>query len=127
MRITLNWLRELVRTPSTAAAVAERLTMGGLEVESVEALGADIAGVIVGEIVSRMPHPQADQLSVCAVRTGPDASVEVVCGATNMQPGDRVAYAGPGTTLPGGQRIEPREVRGVASMGMLCSAAELGL
>jgi phenylalanyl-tRNA synthetase beta chain len=127
VKVTLSWLRELVRTPLDAAGVAERLTMGGLEVESVEEVGRDIAGVVVAEIASKTPHPEAEGLFICGVRTGTEAAVSVVCGATNMKPGDRVAYAPPGTVLPGGHRIEAREVRGVHSAGMLCSEAELGL
>jgi len=127
MKVPLQWLREFLRTPSDTATIAERLTMGGIEVESVTELGADIADVVVGEIVSRAAHPFAAELAVCGVRTGAGAVVEVVCGATNVKAGDRVAYAPPGATLPGGRRIELRDVRGVASRGMLCSEADLGL
>ncbi|MEO8605977.1 MAG: phenylalanine--tRNA ligase subunit beta, partial [bacterium] len=80
-----------------------------------------------GELLSTAPHPQADRLTLCEVRTGAEPAARVVCGATNMRAGDRVAYAPPGTTLPGGKRIEAATIRGAESAGMLCSAAELGL
>jgi phenylalanyl-tRNA synthetase beta chain len=127
MKVTLNWLREFVAVDSDVARLCERLAMGGLEVEGVEERGAEIAGVVVGEIVSTRPHPQADRLTLCEVRAGAGGAVNVVCGASNMKAGDRVAYAAPGVTLPGGKRIEAAEIRGVASQGMLCSEAELGL
>jgi phenylalanyl-tRNA synthetase beta chain len=127
MKVSYNWLREFVDLKAAPAAVRERLTLGGLEIEGETHPGADIRGVLVAEIVSIVPHPQADRLSLCAVRTGAAPPVSVVCGATNMKAGDRVAYAPPGTTLPDGRRIEQRAVRGVESAGMLCSEAELGL
>jgi len=126
MRVSLNWLRDFVQLNMDTASLCERLTMGGLEVDAVEEVGAAIASVVVGEIVRMQPHPQADRLTVCQVRIGTGPAVPVVCGATNMKAGDRVAYAPPGTTLPGG-RVEEREVRGVRSLGMLCSEAELEL
>ena len=126
MRVSLNWLRDFVQLNMDTASLCDRLTMSGLEVDAVEELGADIAGVVVGEIVSLQPHPQADRLTACQVRMGAGPAVAVVCGATNMKAGDRVAYAPPGTTLPAG-RVDEREVRGVRSSGMLCSEAELGL
>jgi phenylalanyl-tRNA synthetase beta chain len=127
MKVTLNWLREFVAFDLDVARLCERLAMGGLEVEGVEERGAEIAGVVVGEIVSTRPHPRADRLTICEVRAGAEASVEVVCGATNMKAGDRVAYAAPGVVLPGDRKIEAAEIRGVASYGMLCSEAELGI
>lgn len=127
MKVLLSWLREFVPIALDPAALCERLTTGGLEVESVEHLGAELAAVVVAEIVGTTPHPHAERLTVCDVRTGSGAPVAVVCGATNMRPGDRVAYAPPGATLPGGRRIEHATIRGVASAGMLCSATELGI
>ncbi len=127
MKVLLSWLREFVPIDIDTAALCEKLSLGGLAVDAVEELGADIRGVIVGELLSTAPHPQADRLTLCEVRTGPEPAVRVVCGARNMTAGDRVAYASPGTILPGGKRIEAATIRGVASAGMLCSAAELGL
>ncbi len=127
MKVLLSWLREFVPIDIDTAALCEKLSLGGLAVDAVEELGAEIRGVIVGELLSTAPHPQADRLTLCEVRTGPEPAVRVVCGARNMTAGDRVAYASPGTILPGGKRIEAATIRGVASAGMLCSAAELGL
>lgn len=127
MKVTLNWLRELVPIEVEPSELCNRLSMGGLEVEGIEYPGAEIAGVIVAEIVSTSRHPNADRLTVCEVRTAAPHTVQVVCGAKNMSAGDRVALAPPGTTLPGGRVIEQSEIRGVVSAGMLCSEAELGL
>jgi len=127
MKILLNWLRELVPVTLDTPALCEKLSLGGLVVDAVEELGADIRGVVVGELLSTVPHPQADRLTLCEVRTGAESPLRVVCGATNMHAGDRVAYAPPGTTLPGGKRIEAATIRGEASAGMLCSATELGI
>jgi phenylalanyl-tRNA synthetase beta chain len=127
MKVLLNWLREFVAIDLDTATLCERLTLGGLSVDGYEELGADIRQVVVGEIISTAPHPQAERLTLCAVRTGLGPTVSVVCGATNMKAGDRVAYAPPGSVLPGGRRIDAAVIRGVASAGMLCSEAELGL
>lgn len=127
MKVLLSWLREFVPIELDTPALCELLSLGGLAVDAVEALGAEIRNVVVGELLSTAPHPQADRLTLCEVRTGNGPAVRVVCGATNMRAGDRVAYAPPGTTLPGGKRIEAATIRGVDSAGMLCSSAELGL
>jgi phenylalanyl-tRNA synthetase beta chain len=127
MKVSLNWLRDFVDVRLAAPAVREKLTLGGLEIEGEEQPGAAIRNVLVAEIVSIVPHPHADRLSLCDVRTGSGPTIAVVCGATNMKAGDRVAYAPPSTTLPDGRRIEQRAVRGIESVGMLCSEAELGL
>jgi phenylalanyl-tRNA synthetase beta chain len=127
MKVTWNWLREFVDLEVSVEQLAERLTMAGLEVESVEQTGRDLAGVVCAELVRVHPHPHADRLSVCEVRPGDDSTVTVVCGATNLHAGERTAYAAPGSSLPGGRTITTTEVRGVSSAGMLCSEAELGL
>jgi phenylalanyl-tRNA synthetase beta chain len=127
MKVPIGWLREFVPVTLDTAALCERLTLGGLAVDGYEEIGAEIRAVVIGEIISAAPHPHADRLTVCEVRTGPGPTITVVCGATNMKAGDRVAYAPPGSVLPGGRRIEAAVIRGVASAGMLCSPAELGL
>ncbi|MFN8640642.1 MAG: hypothetical protein U0802_02860 [Candidatus Binatia bacterium] len=127
MKVLLSWLRELVPVSLDTAALVERLSLGGLVVDAVETLGAEIRDVVVAEILSTAPHPNAERLTLCTVRTGAGPTATVVCGARNMKAGDRVAYAPPGSSLPGGRRIEHAEVRGVASAGMLCSEAELGI
>lgn len=124
MKVSLNWLREFVPIELSLDQLAERLTMAGLEVEGSIEQGAE--AVRVAEIVRIESHSQADHLVVCYVTTGGE-TMPVVCGATNMRTGDKVAFAPEGTLLPGGQRIERAEIRGQMSCGMLCSEAELGL
>src|SRR5882672_5635571 len=129
MKISFNWLRELVELPLgvTADAVAARLTLAGLEVESIERRGRELGGVVVAEVLGRRPHPASDKLSIVRVRAGAGEE-DVVCGAPNVPaPGGRVAWAPPGAHLPGGRTLERKDVRGVSSPGMLCSEVELGL
>jgi len=125
MRVTWNWLSEFVDMDLPPARLADRLTMSGFEVEGIEVRGQDLAAVVCAEIVRVSPHPHAERLSVCVVRAAEDTVATVVCGATNMRAGDRVAYAPPGAHLPGGRTIASAEMRGVTSAGMLCSEAEL--
>ncbi len=126
MKVPIGWLREFVDAPLVAEDLVRRLTFSGIEVESVTHLGAGLDGVVVGEITAISPHPNADRLVVCQVHDGQQV-VPVVCGARNMQPGDKAAFMPAGGVLPGGLRIEARAVRGVASHGMLCAEDELGL
>ncbi|HYD47436.1 MAG TPA: phenylalanine--tRNA ligase subunit beta, partial [Terriglobales bacterium] len=127
MKITWNWLAELIELELSLEEIAERLTMGGIEVEGTENVHSELAGVVCGRIESVEPHPAGERLNVCSVRIGELQTVRVVCGAPNVASGQVVPFAAPGTTLPGGRRIEATEIRGVASGGMLCSAAELGI
>lgn len=126
MKFTWNWLKEFVDVEATPAEVAERLTMAGLEVDAVEALGPALDGVVCAEVVAVRPHPNADKLRVCDVRDGRGATATVVCGAPNVAVGQIVPFARPGAVLPGGMTIGATEIRGVASAGMLCSAVEIG-
>jgi phenylalanyl-tRNA synthetase beta chain len=131
MRVSLQWLQELVQLdPSQleAGPLAERLSVAGFEVESIEDLAARARGVVVGRVISRDPHPDADKLSVCRVETGAGEPLQIVCGAANVRAGIHVPVAPVGTTLPAvGLTIKPAELRGVASSGMICSLQELGL
>lgn len=127
MKVTWNWLAEFVELDMPLARLAERLTLSGLEIESIEDRGRELADVHCAEIVQVRPHPHAERLSVCDVRTSGDAIATVVCGAPNVRAGERVCHAPPGATLPGGRRIEAAEIRGVTSAGMLCSEAELAV
>ncbi len=126
MKITLNWLRELVDVVLASDELAETLVMAGLEVESVEERRPSWTAVEIAAIEDVAPHPNADRLRLCRVRRAAE-TVVVVCGASNMQVGDRVALAVPGTVLPDGKRIEQAAIRGERSHGMLCSLRELGL
>jgi phenylalanyl-tRNA synthetase beta chain len=125
MRISLSWLAAYVPLPPPDE-VARRLTAVGLEVESVERVGASLDGVVAARIVSAERHPEADKLSICQVDGGA-GPVQVVCGATNWKVGDVVPLATPGTRMPAGHRIDHAKLRGVDSHGMLCSAKELGI
>ncbi|MFZ9889057.1 MAG: phenylalanine--tRNA ligase subunit beta, partial [Myxococcota bacterium] len=128
MLVSFQWLRELVDLPPevTAAQVAERLTLAGLEVDGIEDQGAALRHVVVGKLTSKMPHPDADKLTLCVVDAGGEA-VPVVCGAKNHNVGDLVVLARVGARLPGGLEIKATRIRGAVSEGMLCSARELGL
>jgi len=134
MKISFNWLKELVPLPegTTVAEVARRLTLAGLEVESITPRGRELAGVRVAEVRAVRPHPGADKLRIVRLQVDPsagsDQDAEVVCGAPNVPTrGGRVAWATPGATLPGGLKIGRKEVRGFDSPGMICSEKELGL
>ncbi|MGK2913629.1 MAG: phenylalanine--tRNA ligase subunit beta [Porticoccaceae bacterium] len=127
MKISESWLREAVNVDLSTAELAARLTMAGLEIDSVEYLDAKFDGVVVGEIVGISTHPNADKLRICEVASAAEASVAVVCGAPNARQGLKVAFAQVGATLPGGRKIDKAKLRGVESWGMLCSAAELGI
>lgn len=126
MLISYNWLKEYVDFELTPQQLADRLTMAGLEVEGMECPGAGIEGVIVGRIDSVRPHPDASKLSICDVYTGSEV-LPIVCGASNMKPGDKAPLALVGSTLPGGVKIKKASLRGVTSLGMLCSEKELGM
>ncbi len=127
MKFSENWLRELVGITATRAELTHQLTMCGLEVESVEALGAGLEQVVIGEIVAAEQHPNADRLRVCKVAVGAAEPLEIVCGAPNARVGLRAPVAVVGATLPGGLAIKAAKLRGVDSFGMLCSGKELGL
>jgi phenylalanyl-tRNA synthetase beta chain len=127
MKISEQWLREWVAPKLDTAALAQRLTMAGLEVGAVEPVAPDLRGVVVGEIRAIAPHPAADKLRVCRVNAGKGKELEIVCGAANAAVGVKAPLALPGAKLPNGTDIKATEIRGVASAGMLCSAAELGI
>ncbi|MBM0741698.1 phenylalanine--tRNA ligase subunit beta [Phormidium sp. CLA17] len=131
MRISLNWLRELVDIAITPAELAEMLTMAGFEVEDIEDRRTWADGVLVGKVLTREQHPNADKLSICTVDIGQANPSTIVCGAANVQADLYVPVATLGTFLPkvgeNGLKIKPAKLRGVASEGMICSLSELGL
>jgi len=127
MRISVNWLHDWLEAVPAPRELASRLTMAGLEVEALEPAAPPLHGVVVGEIVERGKHPDADSLSVCRVSTGGGELLQVVCGATNARMGLKAPLATIGSRLPGGMEIRKARLRGVESFGMLCSARELGL
>lgn len=128
MRISLNWLRELVDITITPEALAEMLTMAGFEVEEIEDRRTWADGVVVGKVLQREQHPNADKLSVCTVDVGAVQPSTIVCGAANVRAGIHVPVATLGTYLPKiDLKIKARKLRDVPSEGMICSLAELGL
>ncbi|MBN8740201.1 MAG: phenylalanine--tRNA ligase subunit beta [Lysobacterales bacterium 69-70] len=127
MKFSENWLRSLVNPAVDRDTLCHRLTMAGLEVEGVEALGDGLAGVRIGEIVECDKHPNADKLRVCRVSIGEGEPLQIVCGAPNARPGLKAPVATIGAQLPNGMAIKQAALRGVDSFGMLCSAKELGL
>jgi phenylalanyl-tRNA synthetase beta chain len=126
MRLSLNWLKELVDLTLSAVALAERLTMTGLEVEALEEVRPDFSGVVVARVTGVKPHPNADRLQIAAVDDG-GHPYTVVCGAPNVRAGRLYPFAPPGAVLAGGRRLEPAKLRGVVSQGMLLAEDELGL
>ncbi|HEU5468875.1 MAG TPA: phenylalanine--tRNA ligase subunit beta [Steroidobacteraceae bacterium] len=127
MRISFAWLSEWVNAGLDPAELAARLTMSGLEVESIEPAAGDFTGVVVGEVLSVERHPGADKLTVCQVAGGGSSMLQVVCGAPNVRAGMKAPLALEGAKLAGGDVIRRARLRGVESSGMLCSARELGL
>jgi phenylalanyl-tRNA synthetase beta chain len=128
MKVPLSWLRDYVEIDLEPEKLAERLTLLGMEVKGIDRWGAEWQKVVVGELLTVQRHPRADRLSLTTVSLGDGgAPLEIVCGATNIAPGQRVPVALPGAVLPGGRRIERAEKMGVVSNGMLCSGEELNL
>ena len=127
MKFNERWVREWVDPPIETEELAARLTAIGLEVESVTPVAGRIKHVTVAEIVGVAPHPRADKLSLCEVDDGGGETHRVVCGAPNVRPGMRCAFARAGARLPDGSKIRKTRIRGEISQGMLCSARELGL
>ena len=126
MKFNERWVREWVDPPIDTEELAARLTAVGLEVESVAPVAGTIECVTVAEVVGVVPHPGADKLSLCEVDAGGEPH-RVVCGAPNVRPGLRTAFARIGARLPDGTKIRKSRIRGEFSEGMLCSARELGL
>lgn len=128
MRVPLSWLRDYVDFDLPVERLAERLTLLGMEVGSIETIGADWSNVVVGELLEVVQHPNADRLNLTKVRVSTsDAPLSIVCGAHNIVAGQRVPVALPGAILPGDRRIGVTKIQGTQSQGMLCSGAELGL
>ncbi|MFZ1414183.1 MAG: phenylalanine--tRNA ligase subunit beta [Defluviicoccus sp.] len=127
MKFTLSWLKEHLETEASPAAIAERLTMIGLEVEAVHDRGRDLADFFVAAVLSAEPHPNADKLTVCSVDTGAER-LQVVCGAPNARAGMKGIFAPVGVSVPGtGLVLKRAAIRGVESAGMLLSAREMNL
>ncbi|MBC2601972.1 phenylalanine--tRNA ligase subunit beta [Puniceicoccus vermicola] len=129
MKISYQWLSDYVKLDHSVAEIEEALTLIGFEVEGIESFGVPrLENVVVGEVLVRDQHPDADRLSVCSVKVSEtEEPVGIVCGAQNYKVGDRVPVALPGAVLPGDFKIKKSKLRGVPSAGMMCSAKELNL
>lgn len=128
MRVSLNWLKELVDVDLTATELGKILTIAGFEVEAIEDLRTFADGVVIGKVIQKEPHPNADKLSVCQVEVGGDAPLNIVCGASNVRADIFVPVATLGTYLPAiDLKMRRTKLRGVPSEGMICSLTELGL
>jgi phenylalanyl-tRNA synthetase beta chain len=127
MKFSEAWLREWVNPEISTEQLADQLSMAGLEVDSVELAAPAFTGVVVGEVLTREQHPDADKLSVCSVEIGAESPSQIVCGAKNVAAGMKVPVATVGASLPGDFKIKRAKLRGVESLGMICSASELGL
>jgi phenylalanyl-tRNA synthetase beta chain len=126
MRVPYSWLREHCDPGVGAEELAVRLAMTGTEVERVGAIGPPSgSGFVIGKVLTCEQHPNADRLSVCTVDTGDGEPRTIVCGAPNVAAGQTVAVALPGATMPGGAELGEAKLRGIASSGMILSAAEL--
>ncbi len=125
MRISIDWLKEFVNAPGSTQEIADTLTMLGLEAE--EGLDTSQLGdIIIGEVKERIKHPNADKLSLCQVYDG-ENTLPVVCGAPNVDAGQKIAFAPVGAVLPGDFKIGKAKIRGEVSRGMICSESELGI
>jgi phenylalanyl-tRNA synthetase beta chain len=125
VKFTLSWLKEHLDTDADAAAIGEKLTSIGLEVESITDASAALKDFVVGEVITADKHPNADKLRLCSVSDGKE-TLQIVCGAPNARAGIKVVLARPGTVIPAtGEALKVGKIRDVDSRGMMCSAREL--
>lgn len=128
MFVSYKWLQDYVDLSGiTPEELAEKITKSGIEVEGVETLNEGIKGVVIGYVVEREQHPNADKLNKCLVDVGDDAPIQIICGAPNVAQGQKVAVAKVGAVLPGNFKIKRAKLRGEESNGMICSLQELGM
>ncbi len=126
MRVSVNWLKDFVDIDISPHELAERLTMTGVEVETLDPVGHSLQDIVAAKILSVSRHPEADRLFLCHVDVG-DGEVPVVCGAPHLRKGMLVPMALPGTRLPGGMKVKESRIRGERSVGMLLAEDEMGL
>lgn len=127
MLISIDWIRDFVKLPDLSPQeIGSRITLGCCEVEDVITSNNHVDKVVVAEILSFEPHPEADKLNLVTFKHAKDQTARVVCGASNVRVGLKTFYAPTGVTLPNGLTLEPKKIRGVLSEGMLCSEEELG-
>src|SRR5262245_37076325 len=126
MKFTLSWLKEHVDTDASRDEIVAKLTMIGLEVESVEDKGKQLAPYVIAKVTEAKQHPNADRLRVCMVDTGDGKPIQVVCGAPNARTGMTGVFVPPGAFIPGKNiTLQVGTIRGVESRGMLVSEFEL--
>src|SRR5213082_147816 len=126
MKFTLSWLKDHLETDEPVERIADKLTMIGLEVESIDDKAKALSAFTIARVISAEQHPNADRLRVCMVDTGSGDPVQVVCGAPNARSGMKGVFSAPGTFIPGKNiTLGVGTIRGVESRGMLVSAAEL--
>ncbi|MCA6065292.1 phenylalanine--tRNA ligase subunit beta [Thalassolituus marinus] len=126
MKFSEQWLREWVNPEIDTQELVDQLTLAGLEVDGAEAVAGKFSGIVVGQVVTREQHPDADKLSLCQVTDGTE-TFQIVCGAANVREGLKIPFAKIGAVLPGDFKIKKAKLRGVESFGMLCAEAELGM
>jgi len=127
MKFSENWLREWTSPEWDTNTLSEELSLAGLEVDGVEPVAGTFNNVVVGHVVSIEKHPDADKLNVTQVDVGEEENLQIVCGAKNVRPSQKVCCAKVGAKLPGDFKIKKAKLRGVPSHGMLCGATEIGL
>ena len=127
MNVSVKWLKEYVDFDLSPEALAERLLMLGMEIESIKQLGEGLDRVVVGRISTVEKHPQADKLVLCNVDVGSGTDTQIVCGAPNAREGLVAPVALVGAQLPNGLTIKRAKIRGEESQGMLCSEQELAI
>ncbi|KKB34814.1 phenylalanine--tRNA ligase subunit beta [Bacillus thermotolerans] len=128
MFVSYKWLSEYVNLGGMPAKeLAEKITRSGIEVEGIEVLGEGVKGVVIGHVLEKEKHPNADKLNVCQVDIGEEEPVQIICGAPNVDKDQKVAVAKVGAVLPGNFKIKKAKLRGEASNGMICSLQELGI
>ncbi len=128
MKVSHNWLKNLVEINSTPSDLSEKLSIGGFEVESLEDCSENVKGVVLGKVLSVLKHEGSDKLSICQVDIGTSKNLQIICGARNIKPNIYVYVATVGAKLSAvNLTIKRSEIRGVISEGMICSLQELGL
>lgn len=128
MNVSYKWLSQYIDLSGVEAGqLAELITRAGIEIDVVENRNQGLDHIVVGYVVERVQHPDADKLSVCKVDVGREEQLQIVCGAKNVDAGQKVPVATIGAVMPGGMKIKRAKLRGVESQGMICSAKELGI
>lgn len=127
MKISFNWLKEYVDIDISPEELAEKITAAGIEIEQIVYLNNGISNVVVAKVLKAEKHPNADKLKLCEVTTDEKNKYQVVCGAPNVDAGQKIPFALIGATLPNNMKIKKAKLRGIESQGMICSARELGL